>query len=219
MIRKEKEMGFARENIKRLLEAGVHRGHLKSRWHPKTAPYLLGSREGIHVINLKKSVSLLTRSLSLLSQILREGGKILIVGNRQENALFTQALGRSYGDQIAFINSKWVGGTITNRNVFRESQGSPKARKSFRAYLQGYPKGFHDPDLLILLNNDPAIVEESYQLRIPCMAILDSTADPRKISYPIPGNDDGVSVQFFYTQLFSYLIGKNLEIKEKNGTT
>ena len=214
-----KQGAFSQEGLQRLLEASVHRGHRKSRWHPKNAPNLHGVREGIHLIDLKKTLGLLKKSLSLISQIVREGGKILVVGNRRQNALFVQALGRGHGDQIAFINSKWIGGSVTNRGTFWKLQGDSNQRKALQSYLQGFPKGFHKPHLIILLNHQPEVVEEAHRIGVPIVAILDTIVDPRKISYPIPGNDDSVAAQFFYAQLFSYVMDRSRKNPSHHGTT
>jgi len=206
-----------REAVHQLFKARVHLGHRKARWNPKMAPFIYGVRNGIHILDLNKTVTLLGRALRLLANVLRDGGTVLFVGNRRENALLSGALGKRYYGRIAFINTKWVGGTLTNWETFDDTKKRLALKKKTKnkrisTYLGGFPKNFGEPDLIILLNtgNNRLIVREANKLHIPIIGILDTNSDPSGITYPVGGNDDSARSHFFYCQAFSYVINKSL---------
>lgn len=203
--------------VHQLFDARVHLGHRKSRWNPKMAPYIYGVREGVHVIDLNETVGLLSKALRVLANIVRDGGNVLFVGNRRENALLSGALGKRYKDRVAFINTKWVGGTLTNWETFDETKKRLSVKKKTRNkrisnYLQGFPTDFGQPDLIVLLNvnNNRLLIREAAALHIPIIGVVDTNSDPEGITYPISGNDDSVRSQFFYCQAFSYVMNKSL---------
>jgi small subunit ribosomal protein S2 len=180
------------------------------------APYIYGVREGVHVIDLNETVGLLGKALRVLANVLRDGGNVLFVGNRRENALLSGALGKRYKDRVAFINTKWVGGTLTNWETFDETKKRLSIKKKTKNkrisnYLQGFPSEFGQPDLIILLNvnSNRLLIREAATLHIPIIGIVDTNSDPEGITYPIPGNDDSVRSQFFYCQAFSYVMNKS----------
>jgi len=194
--------------LSHLFEARVYLGHRKSRVHPEVASYLYGIREGIHIIDMKRTVRCLAKALGFLVDILQSRGNILIVGNRQENAFFTHALGKGHGKRVAFVNSKWIGGCLTNRESFLTD--TKQKRKTMTTFLRGFPKRFRRPHLIILLNENPSVLQEAYRLHIPVIGIVDSNVDPKWMTYPIPGNDDSTPSHFFYSQAFSYVMKKIL---------
>ena len=205
------------EAVNQLFDARIHLGHRKSRWNPKMAPYIYGVREGTHIIDLNETVALLGKALRVLANVLRDGGNILFVGNRRENALLAGALGKRYQERVAFINTKWVGGTLTNWETFDETKKRLSFKKKTKnkrisSYLKGFPEGFGQPDLIVLLNvnSNRLIIREANTLHIPTIGILDTNSDPAGITYPIAGNDDSARSHFFYCQAFSYVINKSL---------
>ena len=205
------------EAVHQLFEARVHLGNRKSRWNSKMAPFIYGVREGIHILDLNKTVSFLRRALRVLANVLSDKGNVLFVGNRRENALLAGALGKRYKKHIAFINTRWVGGTLTNQETFEDTKKRLTIKrktknKRISTYLQGFPGGFGKPDLIILLNvnNNGLLVREANASHIPIIGILDTNSNPVGITYPIGGNDDSVQSHFFYCQAFSYVINKSL---------
>ena len=205
------------EAVRQLFGGRVHLGHRKGRWNPKMAPFIYGVREGIHILDLNETVALLGRALRILANVLNDGGNVLFVGNRRENALLVGALGKRYNERVAFINTKWVGGTLTNWETFEDTKKRLSIKKKTKnkrisTYLQGFPKGFGEPDLIILLNvnNNRLLVREANASHIPIIGVLDTNSNPVGITYPIGGNDDSVRSHFFYCQAFSYVINKSL---------
>ena len=204
--------------VDQLLESRVHLGHRRSRWNPKMAPYIQGIREGIHVLDLDKTTSLLGRALRVVAKVLKNGGCLLVVGNRRENSLLVSALGSRYKDRVSFVTTKWVGGTLTNWETFtlaKKGLSSKRKTKNKRMtqYLQGFSDTVGQPDLIILLNtnNNRLVIKEANSLSIPTIGIVDTNSDPSGITYPIPGNDDSVRSQFFYCQALNYVINKSLQ--------
>jgi len=204
--------------VDQLLESRVHLGHRRSRWNPKMAPYIQGIREGIHVLDLDKTTSLLGRALRVVAKVLKNGGGLLVVGNRRENSLLVSALGSRYKDRVSFVTTKWVGGTLTNWETFTSAKrGLLSKRKTknkrMTQYLQGFSDTVGQPDLIILLNtnNNRLVIREANSLSIPTVGIVDTNSDPSGITYPVPGNDDSVRSQFFYCQALSYVINKSLQ--------
>jgi small subunit ribosomal protein S2 len=204
--------------IDQLIESRIHLGHRKSRWNPEMAPYIQGTREGIHVISLDKTATLLRRALRVVATVVKNGGGILIVGNRRENALLVSALGKRYRDHVSFVTTKWVGGTLTNWDTFTSAKKlllSKRKTKNKRMsqYLQGFSEKVGQPDLIILLNvnNNRLAIKEANSLNIPTIGIVDTNSSPSDLTYPIPGNDDSVRSQFFYCQALHYVINKSLQ--------
>jgi len=106
-------------NMRQLLEAGVHFGHQTQRWNPKMAPYIFGDRNGIHIMDLSKSVPLLHQALVLIEETIAAGGRILFVGTKRQAS---EPIAR-YAKQCAqyYMNSRWLGGTLTNWNTISKS--------------------------------------------------------------------------------------------------
>jgi small subunit ribosomal protein S2 len=201
-------------SLDEFFQAGVHLGHRSSRWEPRMAPFLLGSRKGLDVIDLDKTLSKITLVFSVLKEIIKNGGNILLVGNCRETSLFTGALGRRNG--IPFVNTKWVGGTLTNWDVFQKRSDSSisglKAKnKKMIPYLMNLRESQNrKPHIVILLNvkGNEVVVREALSLNIPIVGVVDTDTNPLSITYPIPGNDDSVKVHFLYCQLLEWVLNE-----------
>jgi len=210
--------------LTQLVDARIHLGHRNSRWNPKMASYLYGIREGVHIIDVRKTAILLGKALGIVANILKKGGNILVVGNRRENTLLTAALGKTLPKRIGFINTKWMGGTLTNWETFDASQkafansNKPYKRNRLRTYLRGLPKDFGLPSLIVVLNtnSNTMLISEANTLHIPVVGVVDTNSDPVGVAYPIPGNDDSASAHFFYCQALSYAILKGLQGRSYN---
>ena len=212
-----------------LLEAGVHYGHTPRRWNPKMAPYLFGVRNNIHIINLEKTVPLLNQALQVTHDIVKNSGRILFVGTKNQ----ASDIIKEYAEQCGqyFVNHRWLGGMMTNWNTVSQSiksltqyeeqlaDESTKLTKKERLKLQrSFDKlnraigGIREmggvPDLLIIIdtNKEDTAVKEAIKLGIPIIAIVDSNSDPTVIDYPVPGNDDAIRSISFYCNLFSKAI-------------
>ena len=207
-----------------LLEAGAHFGHQSHRWNPKMAPYIFGVRNNIHVIDLAQTVPLLHQALKIVSDTVAKGGRVLFVGTK-----------RQAQDQIAdsakrsaqyFINSRWLGGTLTNwKTISGSISRLRKLDEMLSAGASGITKkerllltrerdklekalgGIKDmggtPDLIFVIdtNKEALAIKEANRLKIPVVAILDTNCDPDGVSHPIPANDDAGRAIALYCDL------------------
>jgi small subunit ribosomal protein S2 len=203
--------------ISKFLEARVHLGHKTTYWKPSVKAYLYGARQGVHIIDLKKSFKLLAKALSITLELLRKKeSKILILGNKAENSLFIKALKKKYvSPQLAFGDSKWVGGSLTNKKVLQLMKLSSTYYREVLGDFKPSSKNPHNyvfkrPNLILLLNPNPYLLNEAQRLKIPVIGILDTDTCPEAYSYPIPGNDDSIPSHYLYIELFSYLLSKTL---------
>jgi len=213
-------------SMRGLLEAGAHFGHQSHRWNPKMAPFIYGTRNNIHVIDLAQTVPLLHQALKAVSDTVAKGGRILFVGTkRQAQESIADAAKRS---AQYFINSRWLGGTLTNWKTISGSiarlrklqeildtggQGLTKKERLMlareREKLEKALGGIKDmgglPDLIFVIdtNKEQLAIKEAERLHIPVAAILDTNCDPDGITYPIPGNDDAMRAVHLYCDLVS----------------
>lgn len=207
-----------------LLESGAHFGHQSHRWNPKMAPYIFGARNNIHIIDLAQTVPLLHQALKTISDTVAKGGRVLFVGTkRQAQDQIADAAKRS---AQYFINSRWLGGTLTNwKTISGSIQRLRKLDEQLGAGAAGITKkerliltrerdklekalgGIKDmggtPDLIFVIdtNKEQLAIKEANRLKIPVVAILDTNCDPDGVAYPIPGNDDAGRAIALYCDL------------------
>jgi small subunit ribosomal protein S2 len=213
-------------SMRQLLEAGVHFGHQTHRWNPKMAPFIFGSRNNIHILDLAQTVPLLYRALQQVSDTVAKGGRILFVGTkRQASDAVAEAARRS---AQYYVNSRWLGGMLTNWKTISHSierlrtldqmleQGvhglTKKERLSLtreREKLNKALGGIKDmggvPDLIFVIdtNKESIAIAEAKRLNIPVAAIVDTNCDPDGITFPIPGNDDAGRAVALYCDLIA----------------
>src|SRR5437868_2055985 len=213
-------------SMRQLLEAGVHFGHQAHRWNPKMSEYIFGTRNNIHIIDLAQSVPMMHRALQAISDTVANGGRILFVGTkRQAQDAIAEAARRS---AQYFVNSRWLGGTLTNWKTISQSisrlkkldemLGAPEEAKGYtkkerltltreRDKLDRALGGIKDmgglPDLLFVLdtNKEDIAIKEAQRLGIPVAAVVDTNCDPQGITYPVPGNDDAARAISLYCDL------------------
>jgi small subunit ribosomal protein S2 len=214
-------------SMRQLLEAGVHFGHQAHRWNPKMREYIFGTRNNIHIIDLAQTVPALHRALEAVSDTVAKGGRILFVGTkRQAQDAIAEAAKKS---AQYFVNSRWLGGTLTNWKTISES--IKRLRKLDEMLnsgeAQGYTKkerltltrerdklnralgGIKDmgglPDLLFVIdtNKEDIAIKEARRLNIPVAAVVDTNCDPDGITYVVPGNDDAGRAISLYCDLVS----------------
>ena len=220
-------MALPRFTMRELLEAGVHFGHQTHLWNPKMKPYIFGTRNNIHIIDLSQTMPLLYEALCATREVVANKGRVLYVGTKrqaqEEMRLCAQKSGHYY------INHRWLGGTLTNWSAISNSikrlhaldelLGSEEAEKltkkerlnrtRMRDKLEQTLGGIRDmgelPDLLVVIDTNREIiaVHEAHKLGIPIVGILDSNSDPDYIDYPVPGNDDSARAIGLYCDLFS----------------
>ncbi|WP_363349285.1 30S ribosomal protein S2 [Methylocystis echinoides] len=213
-------------SMRGLLEAGAHFGHQAHRWNPKMAPYIFGARNNIHIIDLAQTVPLLHQALKVVSDTVAKGGRVLFVGTkRQAQDQIADAAKRS---AQYYINSRWLGGTLTNWKTISGSinrlrklddqlsagaQGVTKKERLLltreREKLEKALGGIKDmggtPDLIFVIdtNKEQLAIKEANRLKIPVVAILDTNCDPDGVTFPIPGNDDAGRAIALYCDLIA----------------
>lgn len=205
---------MARTNYKELLEAGVHFGHLKRKWNPNMAPYIFMERNGIHVIDLHKTVAKLDEAAAAMKQIAKSGKKILVVATKKQAKDIVERLMKDVN--MPYVTERWPGGMLTNfvtiRKAIRKMASIDKMKTdgtfdtmSKRERLQiTRQREKLEKDLgsiadltrlpaalfIVDVNKEHIAVREARKLNIPTFAIVDTNADPRQVDFPIPGNDD-----------------------------
>jgi len=212
--------------MRQLLEAGVHFGHRTGRWNPKMAPFIFGERNGVHIIDLQQTVPMLYGALKAVRDIVSGGGRVLFVGTKHQAASKVAESAQRCGQY--FVNHRWLGGMMTNWNTVTDSvkrlkvleeqladvEGATGLTKKEllqltreRAKLDRALGGIKEmgalPDILFVIdtNKEDIAVAEAKKLGIPVAAVVDSNSDPKKIDYPIPGNDDAIRAINLYCDL------------------
>lgn len=202
--------------MKSLLEAGVHFGHQKRRWNPKMRRYIFTHRNGIHIIDLQKTLRMLEEAAGFVSDVAAEGKKVLMVGTKkqaQDTIVNESQRANSY-----YITTRWLGGMLTNFKTIQSridylvELETQQAKGEFASYtkkealkreasiarLNRYLGGIKEmtemPGVLFVIDigKEAIAVAEARRVGIPIVALVDSDCDPDLIDYPIPGNDDAI---------------------------
>ncbi|MDQ7038122.1 MAG: 30S ribosomal protein S2 [Aquificota bacterium] len=222
-------------SMKELLEAGVHFGHSKARWNPKMAPYLYGVRNGIHIIDLNKTLVLLEEAYNYVSDMVAQGAEVLFVGTKKQAKEIIKEEAQRCG--AFYVNERWVGGLLTNFQTVRQSLVKLKKLEQMEndGVLEALPKkearrlrrqmeklrklygGIRNmtelPDLIWVVDTvrENIAVLEARKLGIPVVAIADSNCDPDLIDWIVPGNDDAIkSIKLLTSKIADAVIeGKN----------
>ena len=210
----EREMNVI--SMKQLLEAGVHFGHQTRRWNPKMAEYIYTERNGIHIIDLQKSVGKVDEAYKAIFDIAAEGGTILFVGTKKQaqDAVKTEA--ERCG--MYYVSERWLGGMLTNfqtiqgridrlKDIERMSEDGtfevlPKKEvielkkewEKLEKNLGGIKEMKKVPDAIFVVDpkKERICVQEAHTLGIPLIGIADTNCDPEELDYVIPGNDDAI---------------------------
>ncbi|MBN1847300.1 MAG: 30S ribosomal protein S2 [Deltaproteobacteria bacterium] len=203
-------------NMKELLEAGVHFGHQTRRWNPKMKPYIFGSRNGIHIIDLQKTVNLFNDVYNFIVRTVTDGYPVLFVGTKKQ--AHDSIIEESERCGMFYVVNRWLGGTLTNFQTIRKSiarlkelenmkeDGSisrytkkealrmEKERIKLEKNLGGIKNMDEPPGAVFIVDpkREYIAVKESKKLGIPVIAIADTNCDPDDIDYIIPGNDDAI---------------------------
>lgn len=210
-------------SMKSLLEAGVHFGHQKSHWNPKMKSFIFGARNGIHIIDLQQTVTLFSRAFNYVKNTVADGGTVLLVGTKKQARGIIEE--ESLRCAMPYINTRWLGGTLTNFNTIRsrvdyllelkrlEEDGQmellpKKEAKNLRreiVKLEGLLGGIvnmkQTPDAIFVVDTkkEHIAIKESRNLSIPVIAIVDTNCDPANADYPIPSNDDAIRAIKLFT--------------------
>jgi small subunit ribosomal protein S2 len=202
--------------MKQLLEAGVHFGHQTKRWNPKMKEYIFGSRNGIYIIDLQKTVRLFKEAYKFVVDAVGRGEHVLFVGTKKQAQDSISEEAQRAG--MFFVNQRWLGGTLTNfrtikKNVERlkkiekmkedgtyealpkkEVLGLEKEREKMEKTLGGIKDMGKLPGGLFIVDprKEDIAVREARKLGIPIVAIVDTNCDPDEVDFIIPGNDDAI---------------------------
>ena len=203
-------------SMKQLLEAGVHFGHQTRRWNPKMKPYIYTERNGIHIIDLQKSVGMVDDAYNAVKDCVAQGGKILFVGTKKQAQDSIQAEAERCG--MFYVNQRWLGGMMTNFKTIEsriarlkkikemEEDGTfdvlpkkevielNKEKDKLQKNLGGIEEMGGLPDMIFVVDpkKESICVQEAHTLGIPLVGIADTNSDPEELDYIIPGNDDAI---------------------------
>lgn len=214
------------EDVKGLLENGVHFGHLSKHWNPKMKKFIFGKKKNVYIIDLEKTSKKLAEACEFAKERAQAGGKILFVATKKQLRSVIKELATSCG--MPYVTERWVGGLLTNFSTVR------KRVNRYIELLEKREKGGFDamvkkevvclnreiermersysgvvgldriPDCVCVVDTkkEMACVREANKLSIPLIALIDTDADPDLIDYPIPGNDDSIkSVQYIISKI------------------
>ncbi len=213
--------------MKELLEAGVHFGHQTRRWNPKMKEYIFGERNGIHIVDLQKTLKLFREAARYIEEQAAAGKVILFVGTKRQ----AQEAIKEEADRCGmfYVNHRWLGGTLTNWATLQKSIKRLKELKAMKedgrmaalskkeaARLEREIKhllqnlaGVEDmtalPDVMFVVdsNNEQIAVLEARRMGVPVVAIVDTNSNPDVVDWVIPGNDDALRAIRLFTQKIS----------------
>ncbi|MGQ9798065.1 MAG: 30S ribosomal protein S2 [Ignavibacterium sp.] len=226
--------------LTQLLEAGAHFGHLTRRWNPKMKPYIFMEKNGIHIIDLKKTQELLTVACDEISKIAADGKKVLFVGTKKQAKNIIETEARRCGQN--WVSERWLGGMLTNFSTIRksvkrlnniekqETDGTfdkitkkerlilSREKEKLKKVLEGVESLNKLPGALFVVDvkKEDIAVKEANRLNIPVFAIVDTNCDPDPIDYVIPANDDAVkTIEIITRQIADSIIEGEAKLKEK----
>ncbi|MBI4228707.1 MAG: 30S ribosomal protein S2 [Deltaproteobacteria bacterium] len=209
--------------MKQLLEAGVHFGHQVSHWNPRMRPFIFGSRNGIHIIDLQQTVNLFKKAFNFVKEIVADGGEVLIVGTKkQAQGIIAEEAIRC---GMPFVNTRWLGGTLTNFHTIRsridyllelkslesegqmerlpkkEAKGLKREIQKLEYLLNGIVNMKKIPEALFIIDTkkEHIAVREAKKLNIPIVAVVDTNCDPSNADIIIPSNDDAIRAIKLFT--------------------
>ena len=212
--------------MKELLEAGVHFGHQTRRWNPKMKEYIFGERNGIHIIDLQKTLKMFREASRFVGEITSHGRTVLFVGTKRQAQEAIAEEAKRCG--AFFVNHRWLGGTLTNWSTLQKSikrmkllkamtedgrmeQLSKKERARLdREYkhlfqnLEGIESMTQLPDAMFVVdsNAEEIAVKEARRMGIPVVSVVDTNCDPDMVDWIIPGNDDALrAIRLFTTKI------------------
>ncbi|MBI5778654.1 MAG: 30S ribosomal protein S2 [Planctomycetes bacterium] len=220
-----------------LVEGGAHFGHRSSRWNPKMKPYIMGTRKGSHIIDLKETIKGVIKATELLKAIAKRGGMAIFVGTKKQLASIIESEAKRCN--MPYVNNRWLGGTLTNFDTIKkqltkflkfeksEAEGTivhynKKEQSQFqrelerlRGNLGGLREMSRVPDVLIAVDQSRSktSLDEAIRSNIPTICLLDTDGNPSDITIPIPINDDAIkSVGLVLTKLADAIIEGKSEL-------
>ncbi|MFA6918881.1 MAG: 30S ribosomal protein S2 [Patescibacteria group bacterium] len=200
-----------------LLQAGVHFGHQKGRWHPKAKEFIFIERGGVHIIDLEKTLEKLTQAIEFVQKVVRNGGTVLFIGTKRQGQDMIKKYALECG--MPYVNERWVGGFFTNfpnvsklikryRNLKEQKESgalqkyTKKEQVEFNKEIEKLDKivgGLGDmtkvPDAVFILDvkREKTAITEAKKKKVPAVGFCDTNTNPELLNYPIPANDDAIN--------------------------
>jgi len=224
--------------MKELLEAGVHFGQQTRRWNPKMKPYIFGKRNGIHIIDLQKTLKHFQEAAAFVRDLAAAGHNVLFVGTKRQAQDAIREEAQRCG--MFYVNHRWLGGTMTNFKTIRRSIDRFKEieatlsnedalltkkerirlerqRRKMERALGGIKEMDGLPDALFVIDtvHEHIAVREANRLGIPIIAVVDTNCDPEEVDYPIPGNDDAIRAIRLFTSRIADSILEGLHLADE----
>ena len=230
-------------SIKEMMDAGVHFGHQTERWNPRIKPYVHSAKDGIHIIDLQKTVVATKVALDFVKDIASQGKRMIFVGTKKQSVKVVKEAALSCGQ--FYVTKRWLGGTITNfvtikasidrlrkleimreKGEFehlskKEMASVTKEFNRLEEYLSGIREMKEPPGAVFVvdLKKEHIAVAESNKVGIPVIAIADTNTDPGQVPYPIPGNDDAIRSIKLFSNLIANAYNEGSKIWDKKKAT
>ena len=225
---------MAQVSMRDMINAGVHFGHQTRYWNPQMKPFIFGARNGVHIINLEKTLPLFNEALAELTRIASNNGKVLFVGTKRAAQEAVQAA--ALDCQQYYVNHRWLGGMLTNWKTVRQSikrlkdletqsqDGTfdkltkkealmrTREMEKLELSLGGIKDMKKIPDAIFVVDpkKERICVQEAHTLGIPLIGIADTNCDPEELDYVIPGNDDAIrAVKLIVSKMADAVIEAN----------
>jgi len=213
--------------MKSLLESGVHFGHQVKRWDPRMKKYIFAERNGIHIIDLQKTIQAIKDAYDVVRKVISSGKMVLFVGTKKQAQQAIQKEAERCG--MYYVNNRWLGGMLTNFVTIKKSllrlkklekmevdgtfenltkkevAALGKERTKLQKNLGGIKEMKELPGILFVIDTrkEAIAVAEAQRMGIPIVAVLDTNCNPEGIDYPIPGNDDAIRAITLFTQIIA----------------
>jgi small subunit ribosomal protein S2 len=213
--------------MKNLLESGVHFGHQTKRWDPRMKKYIFAERNGIHIIDLQKTIAAIKEAFEIVRRNVLAGKSVLFVGTKKQAQQAVEREAKRCG--MFYVNNRWLGGMLTNFATIKKSllrlkkiekmeiDGTfenltkkeisrlQKEKQRLEKNLSGIKEMKDLPGVVFVIDTRKEIiaVAEAKRLSIPIIAIVDTNCNPEGIDYPIPGNDDAIRAITLFTQIIA----------------
>ena len=226
---------MAQITMSQMLKAGVHFGHQTRRWNPKMKQYILMERNGIHIIDLFKSLDLIDKAYDFIKQTVAHNGTVLFVGTKKQAAEAISA--QATRVNMPYVSERWLGGMLTNFQTVSTRVARMKELEEMD-FSDVHSSGLTKKELLLLerekdklvkqlggirnmnrtpsalfvvdINKESLAVEEAHKLHIPVVALVDTNTDPDLVDYPIPANDDAIRAVELLTSLMADAVADGL---------
>lgn len=224
--------------MKNLLESGVHFGHQVKRWDPRMKKYIFAERNGIHIIDLQKTIAAIKESYEAVRKITASGKSVLFVGTKKQAQQAIQKEAERCG--MFYINNRWLGGMLTNFSTIKKSlqrlkkiekmevdgtfdsltkkevSALLKEKEKLEKNLGGIKEMKELPGAVFIIDThkEQIAVAEARRMKIPIIAVVDTNCNPENIDYPIPGNDDAIRAISLFTSIIANAV---IESDNENG--